>query len=67
MTKNDISLKLVHLPEGLADENVRSWHHVVNMCEFYFERGGDTRWHVLTDLIQKLSEAEQNKLFRGGL
>ena len=67
MTKDDIAQKLALLPEGLEDENVQSWHHVVNMCEFYFEHGGDTRWHVLTDLIQKLLESEQTKLFRGGL
>lgn len=67
MTNDDIAQKLALLPEGLEDENVRSWHHVANMCEFYFAHGGDTRWHVLADLIQKLSESEQIKLFRGGL
>ena len=67
MTKDDVAQKLALLPNGLVEENIQSWLHVVNVCEFYFSHGRDTSWHVLTDLIQKLSESEQTKLFRGGL
>ena len=67
MTKDDIAQKLALLPESLMQENIQSWHHVVNMCEFYFAHDGDTSWHVFTDLIHELAESEQTKLFRGGL
>ena len=67
MTNDDIAQKLALLPEGLAEENIQSWLHVANVCEFYFSHGRDARWHVLTELIQKLSESEQAKLYRGGL
>lgn len=64
---NDIAHKLALLPEDLVEENIQSWHQVVNMCELYFKHGGDMRWHVLIDLTQKLSESGQIKLYRGGL
>ena len=67
MNTDDVQQKLALLPEGLVEENIQSWQHVVNMCEFYFAHGGDTRWHILIDLIQKLSESKQIKLYMGGL
>ena len=67
MTSDYIPQKLAFLPEDLIEENIQSWHHVVNMCELYFAHGGDIRWRVLIDLTQKLSESGQIKLYRGGL
>jgi len=35
MTNDDIAQKLALLPEGLVEENIQSWHHVVDMCELF--------------------------------
>jgi len=67
MTNNDITQKLALLPEGLAEENVRSWQHVVRFCELVLSRSINFQWQHLLEVIQKLSASEQIKLYRGGL
>ena len=67
MNNDDIAQKLALLPEGLAEENVRSWQHVVQFCELVLSRSINFQWQHLLELIQKLSASEQTKLYRGGL
>jgi len=64
MTNNDIAQKLALLPEGLAEENIQSWEHVVHYYEWI--SSSDSRHLPMLNLVQNLAESEQIKLFRGG-
>jgi len=66
MTKDEISQRLVLLPEGLAEENIQSWQRIVKFFELMTSPPGTSRWTPMLDLVQSLSESEQAKLFRAG-
>jgi hypothetical protein len=66
MTNDDITQKLSLLPEGLAEENLRTWQHIVRLFEFYTSPDGGSQLKPVLDLVKVLSTSSQAKLFRAG-
>jgi len=67
MTNDDIAQKLALLPEGLAEENIYSWKHVLKLFELFASHEGGYRYKPFVELIQTMHESEQAKLFRAGM
>jgi len=64
MANDDITQRLALLPEGLAEENIQSWQHVLHHYEWI--SSSDSRHLPMLNVVHALSELEQIKLFRGG-
>lgn len=66
MTNDEIIQRLAILPERLAEENIQSWQHIVKFFKLMTAHPGTSRSMPMLDLVQRLSESEQAKLFRAG-
>lgn len=64
MTHDDNAQKLALLPEGLAEENLRTWQEAIQ----HYQEGNSAHPNSvhkhLLDLVQTISKSGQEKLFR---
>lgn len=68
MTNNDIAQKLALLPEGLAEENFRTWQLALEAYQKLCSRSEYSQ--VLTPMFvwaKRFIQSEQAKLFRAGV
>ncbi len=65
MTNDDIAQKLALLPEGLDEENIQSWQHVVHHYEWI--SSSNPRHLPMLNIVQTLFKSEQIKLFQAGI
>ena len=68
MTNDDITQKLALLPEGLAEENLRTWQLALEMYQLLCSRPEYSQ--VLMPVFEwakRFSQSEQAKLFRTGV
>jgi hypothetical protein len=68
MTNDDITQKLALLPEGLAEENLRTWQLALEMYEWLCSKPVYSEiLPPVFDWARGFSQSEQAKLFRAGI
>lgn len=68
MTNNEITRKLAFLPEGLAEENLRTWQLALEMYQLLCSRSEYSQVLIpIFEWAKSFSQSEQAKLFRTGV
>ena len=67
MTNDDIDKKLALLPEGLEEENIKSWENVLRFYKMAASLPSNSWLTPMVDMIQAVINSGQQKLFRAGL
>jgi hypothetical protein len=67
MNTNDVQQKIALLPEGLTEENVLSWQHILKLFELFNSHNGGDRYKPFVELIGTIYKSDQAKLFRAGV